>query len=94
MVAPLVLLAGLGLTACSGPPLAPPRQPAVVETSVSTRHYPVRGTTTTAIFTAIDANGLVEARSGQRASAPGNACADLAGATETRRDDDGSSINL
>jgi predicted secreted Zn-dependent protease len=38
-----------------------------VETSVSTRYYPVRGTTTAAIVTAIDANGLVERRSGQRA---------------------------
>ena len=67
MVAALVLLAGLGLIACSGPPPAPPRQPVGVETSVSTRYYPVRGTTTAAIFTAIDANGLVETRSGQRA---------------------------
>jgi len=32
----------------------------VAETSVSTRYYPVRGTTTPAIFAAIDANGLVE----------------------------------
>jgi predicted secreted Zn-dependent protease len=38
----------------------------VVETSVSTHYYPVRGTTTAAIFAAIDANGLVEP-SGQRA---------------------------
>jgi predicted secreted Zn-dependent protease len=38
----------------------------VVETSVSTRYYPVRGTTTAAIFAAIDANGPVET-SGQRA---------------------------
>src|SRR5262249_10272442 len=45
---------------------APPRQPVAVETSVSTRYYPVRGTTTAAIFAAIDANGLVET-SGQRA---------------------------
>ena len=65
-VAALALLAGPGLTACSGPPPAPPRQPAVVETDVSTRYYPVRGTTTSAIFAAIDANGLVET-SGQRA---------------------------
>jgi predicted secreted Zn-dependent protease len=65
-VAALALLAGVGLTACSGPAPAPPRQPAVVETDVSTRYYPVRGTTTQAIFAAIDANGLVE-RSGQRA---------------------------
>jgi predicted secreted Zn-dependent protease len=67
VVAALVLLAGPGLIACSGPPPAPPRQPVGVETSVSTRYYPVRGTTTAAIFTAIDANGLVETRSGQRA---------------------------
>src|SRR6267378_591531 len=67
VVAALALLAGLGLIACSGPPPAPPRQPVGVETSVSTRYYPVRGTTTAAIFTAIDANGLVETRSGQRA---------------------------
>ncbi len=65
-VAALALLAGLGLTACSSPAPAPPQQPAVVETSVSTRYYPVRGTTTSAIFAAIDANGLVET-SGQRA---------------------------
>jgi predicted secreted Zn-dependent protease len=65
-VAALALLAGPGLAACSSPPPAPPRQPAVVETSVSTRYYPVRGTTTAAIFAAIDANGLVET-SGQRA---------------------------
>jgi predicted secreted Zn-dependent protease len=37
----------------------------VVETGVSTTYYPVRGTTTAAIFAAIDANGLVER--GQRA---------------------------
>ncbi|PYM78092.1 MAG: hypothetical protein DME13_29615 [Candidatus Rokuibacteriota bacterium] len=65
-VAALALLAGLGLTACSSPPPAPPRQPVVVETSVSTRYYSVRGTTTPAIFAGIDANGLVET-SGQRA---------------------------
>ena len=65
-VAALALLAGPGLTACSSPPPAPPRQPVAVETSVSTRYYLVRGTTTAAIFAAIDANGLVET-SGQRA---------------------------
>jgi predicted secreted Zn-dependent protease len=65
-VAALALLAGPGLTACSSPPPAPPRQPVVVDTSVSTRYYPVRGTTTPTIFAAIDANGLVET-SGQRA---------------------------
>jgi hypothetical protein len=42
------------------PPPAPPRQPVVVETTVSTRYYSVRGTTTPTIFAAIDANGLVE----------------------------------
>ena len=62
----LALLAGPGLTACSSPPPAPPPQPAVVDTSVSTRDYAVRGTTTAAIFAAIDANGLVDTR-GQRA---------------------------
>jgi hypothetical protein len=61
VVAALALLAGPGLTACSSPPPAPPRQPVGVETSVSTRYYPARGTTTTAIFAAIDANGLVDA---------------------------------
>jgi predicted secreted Zn-dependent protease len=66
LVAALALLAGLGSIACSSPPPAPPRQPVGVETSVATRYYPVRGTTTAAIFTAIDANGLVET-SGQRA---------------------------
>src|SRR5262245_45183434 len=66
-VAALALLAGPGLTACSGPPPAPPRQPVGVETSVSTRYYPVRGTTTAAIFAAIDANGLVDTN-GQRAA--------------------------
>ena len=65
-VVALALLAGPGLTACSSPPPAPPRQPAVVETSVSTRDYPVRGTTTAVLFAAIDANGLVET-SGQHA---------------------------
>src|SRR5882724_8408071 len=65
-VTALALLAGSGLTACSSPPPAPPRQPVGVETSVSTRYYPVRGTTTAAIFAAIDANGLVDT-SGQRA---------------------------
>ena len=65
-VAALALLAGPSLTACSSPPPAPPRQPVEVETSVSTRYYPVRGTTTPVIFAAIDANGLVET-SGQRA---------------------------
>jgi len=66
-VGALALLAGLGLTACSSPPPAPPRQPAAVETSVSTTYYPVRGTTTAAIFAAIDANGPVEA-GGRRAA--------------------------
>jgi predicted secreted Zn-dependent protease len=65
-VAALALLAGPGLAACSGPPPAPPRQPVVIDTNVSTRYYPVRGTTTPAIFAAIDASGLVET-SGQRA---------------------------
>jgi predicted secreted Zn-dependent protease len=65
-VAALALLASPGLTACSSPPPAPPRQPIGVETGVSTRYYPVRGTTTAVIFAAIDANGLVE-MSGQRA---------------------------
>ena len=65
-IAALALLPGLGLSACSSQPPAPPRQPVAVETSVSTRYYPVRGTTTPAIFAAIDANGLVET-SGQRA---------------------------
>src|SRR5258707_272075 len=60
------LLGGAGLTACSSPPPAPPRQPAVVETSVSTRYYPVLGTTAPAIFTAIDASSPVQT-SGQRA---------------------------
>jgi len=64
-LAALALLAGLAFTACSSPPPAPPRQPAGVETSVSTRYYPVRGATTAAIFAAIDGNGLVET-SGQR----------------------------
>jgi predicted secreted Zn-dependent protease len=64
LVAALALLAGPGFTACSSPPPAP--QPAVVETSVSTTYYPVRGTTTSSIFAAIDANGLAE-KSGQRA---------------------------
>jgi predicted secreted Zn-dependent protease len=67
VVVVLALLASPGLTACSSPSPAPPRQPAGVETSVSTRYYPVRGTTAAAIFTAIDANGLVDAR-GQRAA--------------------------
>jgi len=66
VVAALALLASPGLTACSSPSPAPPRQPVGVETSVSTRYYPVRGTTTAAIFAAIDANGLVET-SGHRA---------------------------
>jgi predicted secreted Zn-dependent protease len=66
VVAALALLAGPGLTACSSPPPAPPRQPVEVETSVSTRHYPVRATTAATIFAAIDANGLVD-KSGQRA---------------------------
>ena len=65
-VAAVALLAGPGLAACSSPPPAPSQQPVVVETSVSTTYYSVRGTTTAAIFTAIDGNGLVEA-SGQRA---------------------------
>lgn len=65
MVVAFALLAGAGLTACSSPPPARARQPAVVETGVSTTYYPVRGTTTAAIFAAIDANGLVER--GQRA---------------------------
>src|SRR5215831_1545310 len=64
-VAALALLAGQGLAACSSPSPAPPQQPVAVETSLTTRDYPVHGTTTAAIFAAIDANGLVE--SGQRA---------------------------
>jgi len=66
-VGALALLAGLGLTACSSPPPAPPRQPAAVEATVSTAYYPVRGTTTAAIFAAIDANGPLEA-GGRRAA--------------------------
>jgi len=66
VVAALTLLAGLGLTACSSPAPAPPRQPVAVDTSVSTTYYPVRGATTAAIFAAIGANGLVDT-SGQRA---------------------------
>jgi predicted secreted Zn-dependent protease len=66
LVAALALLAGPGFAACSSPPPAPALQPAVVETRVSTTYYPVRGTTTAAIFAAIDASGLVE-KSGQRA---------------------------
>jgi predicted secreted Zn-dependent protease len=65
-VAGFALLATSGVTACSSPPPAPAPQPALVETSVSTTYYVVRGTTTAAIFSAIDANGLVE-KSGQRA---------------------------
>ena len=65
-IAAVALLAGAGLIACSSPPPAPSQQPVVVETSVSTTYYSVRGTTTAAIFTAIDGNGLVET-SGQRA---------------------------
>jgi len=65
-VATLALLTGPTFTACSSPPPAPARQPAVVETSVSTAYYLVRGETTAAIFAAIDANGLA-ATSGQRA---------------------------
>jgi predicted secreted Zn-dependent protease len=38
----------------------------VLETSVSTEHYPVRGTTAAAIFEEIDKNGLVE-KTGQPA---------------------------
>jgi predicted secreted Zn-dependent protease len=66
LVAGLALLAGLGVSACSSPPPVPAPQPAAVETSVSTTYYLVRGTTTAAIFSAIDANGLVE-KGGQRA---------------------------
>jgi predicted secreted Zn-dependent protease len=65
-IAAVALLAGPGLIACSSPPPAPSQQPVVVETSVSTTYYSVRGTTTAAIFMAIDGNGLVET-SGQRA---------------------------
>jgi predicted secreted Zn-dependent protease len=65
-IAAVALLVGPGLTACSSPSPAPSQQPVVVETSVSTTYYSVRGTTTAAIFTAIDGNGLVET-SGQRA---------------------------
>jgi predicted secreted Zn-dependent protease len=65
-IAAVALFAGPGLIACSSPPPAPSQQPVVVETSVSTTYYSVRGTTTAAIFTAIDGNGLVET-SGQRA---------------------------
>jgi predicted secreted Zn-dependent protease len=67
LVAALALLAGAGLSACSSPPPAPPRQPVGVETSVETRHYPVRGTTTAAVFAAVDANGLADT-SGRRAA--------------------------
>jgi predicted secreted Zn-dependent protease len=65
-VAALALLGGPGLTACASPPPAPPRQPVAVDTSVSTRYYAVRGTTTPEIFAAIDANRLAET-SGPRA---------------------------
>ena len=65
-IAAVAFFAVPGLIACSSPPPAPSQQPVVVETSVSTTYYSVRGTTTAAIFTAIDGNGLVET-SGQRA---------------------------
>ena len=64
-VAALALLAGSGFTACSSPPPTPAPQPAAVETSASTTYYPVRGTTTVAIFAAIDSSGLVE-KTGRR----------------------------
>jgi predicted secreted Zn-dependent protease len=66
VVAGLAVLAGLAVTACASPPPAPAPQPAAVETSVSTTYYVVRGTTTAAIFSAIDASGLVE-KTGHRA---------------------------
>ena len=59
-------LVAVSVSACASPPPAPAPQPAVVETSVSTTYYVVRGTTTGAIFAAIDASGVVE-KSGQRA---------------------------
>jgi len=66
VIAALALLAGPCLTACSSPAPTPARQPVGIETSVSTRYYSVSGTTTAAIFAAIDRNGLVDT-SGQRA---------------------------
>ena len=68
MVAALALLAGPGLTACSSPPPAPPRQPVGLETSVSTGYYPVHGLAGRRRALAeeynrlvADANGLIDA---------------------------------
>jgi len=60
---PVLLL--LVLWGCASLLPAPPQQRVVLKTSISTRHYPVRGMTTAAIFDHIDRNGLFE-KGGQR----------------------------
>src|SRR3989449_5365981 len=60
---PVLLL--LALWGCASALPAPPQQRVVLKTSISTRHYPVRGMTTAAIFDHIDRNGLFE-KGGQR----------------------------
>src|SRR5438093_13319465 len=60
---PVLLL--LALWGCASALPAPPQQGVVLKTSISTRHYPVRGMTTAAIFDHIDRNGLFE-KGGQR----------------------------
>src|SRR6266704_330154 len=45
---PVLLL--LALWGCASAPPAPPQQRVVLKTRISTRHYPVRGMTTAAIF--------------------------------------------
>ncbi len=61
---PLPIFAILALWGCAGvaPAPTPQRERVLLKTSSSTRYYPVRGTTTLAIFDDIDRNGLFDSR--------------------------------
>ena len=60
----LPIFAILALWGCAGvaPAPTPQRERVTLKTSSSTRYYPVRGTTTLAIFDDIDRNGLFDSR--------------------------------
>jgi predicted secreted Zn-dependent protease len=60
----LPVFAVIALWGCAGvaPTPAPQRERVMLKTSSSTRYYPVRGTTTLAIFDDIDRNGLFDSK--------------------------------
>jgi len=56
----LLLLVLVAFWGCASRPPTPPREWVVLKTSSSTQYYSVRGTTASAIFDAIDRNGLFD----------------------------------